>query len=94
MINDELIDMLKNAVRVKSEEAESELSDLAEACIADLRIAGVYVTDTEDPLVKQAIKLYSKAHYGYDDNTEKYKESYIALKDAMALSGDYERVAD
>lgn len=94
MIDNEIIEMLQNAVRVKSENAASELSDLAEACISDLRIAGVYVSDMKDPLVKQAIKLYSKANFGYDDNTDRYKESYMALKDAMALSGDYGKAAD
>lgn len=88
-ITDELLEQLTKAVRVKSSLAEDEIADLAEACKKDLEIAGVYVTDEKDPLCRQAIKLYCKAHYGYDKDNEKFGSAYAALKDSMALSGDY-----
>lgn len=91
-INDELIEELMNAVRVKSDTAESEISELAKACVADLRIAGVYVNKPSDPLCKQAIKLYCKANYGYDADSEKFREAYASLRDSMALSGDYSNI--
>jgi len=84
-----LIPKLMSAVRVKSDSSAEELYDLTVACIADLRIAGVYVTDPEDALCLQAIKLYVKAHYGYESDSDKFKTCYKALKDAMALCGDY-----
>lgn len=89
VFSEEYIIQLMHAVRVKSSVSKEEITDLAEACIKDLEIAGVYVTDAEDPLCRQAVKLYCKAHYGYDDDSEKFGEAYTALKDAMALSGDY-----
>lgn len=88
-----LIAKLMAAVRVKTEASKEELEDLMYACIADLRIAGVYVSDPEDPLCLQAIKLYVKAHYGYDDHTDKFEACYSALKDAMALCGEYAKEA-
>ncbi len=88
MISDELLEKLARSVRIKSESAKEEVRDLAEACILDLEIAGVYVID-EDPLCEQAIKLYCKAHYGYDEDSERFGVAYAALRDSMALSGDY-----
>lgn len=94
MINKELIEELMNAVRVKTETAKREVGDLAEACKKELEIAGVYVTDESDPLFKQVVKLYCKAHYGYDKDHEKFGAAYAALRDSMALSGEYERAGD
>ncbi len=89
MIDGVLIQELMRAVRVKSQVGADELKELSEACRADLEIAGVYVTDFDDPLPKQALKLYCKANYGYDKDSEKFRDAYAALKDSMALSGEY-----
>lgn len=80
---------VKAAIRVKADSANDEIEDLIAACKKDLEIAGVYVQDESESLVKQAVKLYCKAHYGYDDKTEKFQMAYESLRDAMALSGDY-----
>lgn len=89
MIDNVLIQELMRAVRVKSQVGADELKELSEACRADLEIAGVYVTDFDDPLPKQALKLYCKANYGYDKDSEKFRDAYATLKDSMALSGEY-----
>lgn len=92
-ISQEWVEETKRNIRAKSSEADQEVKGLIEACLKDLEIAGVYVTDAEDSLVKQAVKLYCKGNYGYDDDTERFREAYAALKDAMALCGDYGRDA-
>lgn len=88
-ISYEFISEMMFAIRVKSDSAKSEVRDLIEACIKDLEIAGVYAHDANDPLCKQAIKLYCKANYGYDAESEKFNIAYKSLKDSMALCGDY-----
>lgn len=93
-INEELIEKLMRAVRVKSQASEEEVKDLVGACKEDLKIAGVYVTDENDPLCKQAIKLYCKANYGYDKDSERFRAAYETLRDSMALSGDYAKAGD
>lgn len=90
-INEKLIQDLMWTVRTKSDKAIDEIKDLVNACKKDLEIAGVYISDDEEPLFKQALKLYCKTHYGYDSDTEKFQSAYNALKDAMALSGDYKK---
>lgn len=59
------------------------------ACCADLKIAGVVKTDLDDPLIQQAVKLYCKAHFGYEEESEKFQQAYDALKASLSLSGDY-----
>lgn len=88
-VTEGLVQDLKKAVRVKSDAADGEIRGLVEACVTELRIAGVYARDLEEPLCRQAVKLYCKAHYGYDDKTERFLEAYRSLRDSMALSGDY-----
>lgn len=94
-IDEKLLQDLMNAVRVKTQRASNEIEDLSEACRMDLKIAGVYVSDNfSDPLEKQVLKLYCKANYGYDSDSEKFRAAYAALKDSMALCGDYREKKD
>lgn len=91
-ISNGMVQKLKNTVRVKSDIASEEIEDLAEACVRDMEIAGVYCENDDDTLYMQALKLYCKANYGYDKDSEKFRAAYAALKDSMALSGDYQKV--
>lgn len=87
-----LIEELKRFVRARSADAELELQGLVEACKKEMEIAGIYGDET-DPLYRQAIRLYCKSHYGYDEDTERFQAAFCSLRDAMALSGDYTREA-
>ena len=87
-----LIEELKRIVRVRTADAELELQGLVEACKKELELAGIY-GDEADPLYRQAIRLYCKSHYGYDEDTERFREAFNSLRDAMALSGDYAKEA-
>lgn len=89
LIDEELLEQLMKAVRVKSADAEEEIADLADAFRKDMEIAGVYVPAELDALSRHALKLYCKANYGYDGESEKFRAAYAALKDSMSLSGDY-----
>ena len=74
---EELVEWLKKMLRIKSSTADEELE-----------IAGIQGKLT-DPLYKQAVKLYVKANYGYDDDSEKFLYAFQSLRDSMALSGEY-----
>lgn len=88
MVSEELLSTLRHAVRVTSKEADEEINGLVESCRVELKLAGVY-GDDEDPLYLQAVRLYCKAHYGYDNDTDRFLHAYESLRDSMALSGDY-----
>ena len=92
-IDEKLLEDLKQAVRTKAKSAKDEIEDLAEACRMDLiTMGGVYVPeDFSDPLAKQALKLYCMGYYGYDKDQGNFRAAYAALRDSMALSGDYRK---
>lgn len=92
MVDERLIEELKCFIRAKSQDAEYELIGLVESCKKELELAGVY-GDESEPTYRQAIRLYCKGHYGYDDDTERFQEAFKSLRDAMALSGEYAKEA-
>lgn len=87
-----LIDNVKLSLRIKNSAYDSEITDLIDSCKADMKISGIAKIEETDPLTAQAIKLYCKGSFGYDENSEKFIAAYANLKIAMALSGDYEVV--
>lgn len=79
-----LRDDVKVALRVTTDAMDDEVQMLIDAAIADMR--RVHVADElldeygMDPLVKMAVCLYCKAHFGYDnDEAERFDESYRQL---------------
>lgn len=84
-----LIRAVKTALRVKSDQFDDEIAALIDAAKADMRLSGVDKTADYDPLIQRAVILYSKAHFGYDDNAEKYADAYDLLKRSLSLAGDY-----
>lgn len=88
--NGELVQKLKTRIRAMSSSSEEEISDLAESCRKELEMSGVY-GDESDPTYYQAIVLYCKANYGYDEDTDRFRMAFAALRDAMNLSGDYDK---
>ena len=91
MLND-----VKSALRVDGDDLDTEIQDLIDAAKADLQLSGVHkdkIVDT-DPLIKRAIIVYCKAHFGYEDPklTERFQQSYISLKHHLTLSAEYTEV--
>lgn len=89
MDNLELIKEARIWIRKGSEIFDDEIKQTMDAGILDLKNAGVKKIDIEDPLIKQALKLYLKSHFGYEKESEKFENSYTHLKISLSLSGDY-----
>jgi hypothetical protein len=85
-----LTEKLRKRVRVMSDSSDEEIMDLVESCKIELEMAGVY-GDESDPTYYQAVVLYCKGNFGYDDDTERFQLAFAKLRDAMSLSGDYDR---
>lgn len=79
-------------VRKSKTNLDDEIRQTVAACFMDLKNAGVVNFNAEDPLLQQAAKLYTKAHFGYDDDPAKWEAAYEHLKAALSLSGDYNEV--
>lgn len=96
-----ILDKVKNALRVKTNAFDDEITGLISACEADLRLVGITVPDENeapaegeeptagDPLIERAIILYSKANFGFFEQNEKYQKAYDYLKCSLSLAGDY-----
>lgn len=88
-----LIEDVSTALRVTSQafmQYHNEISDLVEAAKADLHISGIDQLVETDPLIKRAVILYCKAHFGYDNkDADRLMVSYNLLRNHLAFSSDY-----
>lgn len=86
-----LTEKMRAALRISSTSAKitEEIEDCIGACKADLRNDGVKVINETDKLIIRAITLYCKAEFGFNNNAEKFRQSYDTLKMRLALSGEY-----
>jgi len=85
---------IKAALRIGSATSayDEEIEDLIDAAKADLALAGVLEDklDTTDPLIRRAIGVYCKAHFGWNNpDAERLQAAYELLKRHLSLSGDY-----
>lgn len=88
-----ILDDVKTSLRISHNKLDGEIAEVINACKLDLGIAGVAnVTDT-DALTMQAIKMYARGWFNYQGNAERYNMAYVALKQSMALCGDYNEVS-
>lgn len=90
-MSEELLQTVKNALRIKSSAFDNEISDLIDACEKDLIISGIASSriSPDDALIKRAVIIYCKANFGFNDDSEKFNQSYNMLKMHLSLSGDY-----
>lgn len=86
-----LLEKVKYAMRIDEEEHDMELQDLIETSKALLKEAGIdeeKLIDT-DPLIRKACILYCKAHFGYDDNRERFAKSFDNMLIHISLLTSY-----
>ncbi|MBD7984412.1 DNA-packaging protein [Sporosarcina sp. Sa2YVA2] len=90
-----MLESVKGALRVTSSDPVIvlEITDLIAGARMELIQAGVSIVNAandEDPLIRRAIILYAKAHYGLDGpNAERFAESFESLKNHLSQAGDY-----
>lgn len=85
-----MLEVIKKALRISSSAFDGEVTDLIESAKLDLKIAGITVSDSPDALIKRAITIYCKAHFGYDNpEADRFRDSYVMLKQHLSLAGDY-----
>lgn len=84
-----MLDEVKQALRIKSQTFDTELTQLINAAKMDLSIGGLKQPNDSDPLIKRAIIIYCQANFGASADAERYQHSYEMLKSHLALCGDY-----
>lgn len=85
----ELLKYCKLLLRQATTEAfDEEIKSLIDACLLDLKISGV--GEVEDELIKRAVGIYVKAHFGSENpDRDGLIECYRSLKIHLALSQKY-----
>lgn len=84
-----LIDDVKVALRITSQNFDSELTMLIDSAKTDLGIAGVVLPETLDAICNVAIITYCKIHFGNPDNADKLKASYDEQKAQLSMASGY-----
>ena len=85
-----LIDDVKKQLRITTSEFDTEVNGLIDAAKKDLETVGVYSIDENDPLIKNAIILYAKANFGYDNpEADRFQETYENIKNKISMLTDY-----
>lgn len=86
---DNVINSIKLALRITTDAFNAELTDLYNAALLDLGIAGVTNDDINDPLILRAVITYCKLHFGQPDDYDRLKRSYDEQKAQLATATGY-----
>lgn len=90
----ELLEQIKKSQRITHDSLDDILQTDIDAGAGELMRAGVDPFDakgniSENPLIRKAIELYAKSMEDFEEKGNAYMASFEKLRDAMALSGDY-----
>lgn len=83
-----LLELVKTALRIKTELYDKEIKSLIDAAILDLGIAGVEPEEL-DNLVIKAIITYCKMSFGLPEDYDRLKASYDEQKAQMSNATNY-----
>ena len=90
-----MLDDVRDALRVSGNDLDGEIQDLIDAAKADLQLSGVHPSKIIDidPLIKRAVVVYCKAHFGWaESDADRFERSYAMLKTHLTLSAEYTEV--
>ena len=86
---DEILNAVKMALRIKTDAFDSELNDLIQAALLDMKLAGITKNDTADYLVRRAVVTYCRLNFGQPDDYDRLKKSYDEQKAQMGMATGY-----
>ena len=86
-----MLSKVKLALRITTDAFDSELTDLINAALLDLGIAGVneFEATTTDVLIIRAVITYCKVHFGEPDEYDRLKASYDEQKAQLGMATGY-----
>ena len=86
---DEILAAVKLSLRITTTAFDSELTDLINAALLDMGIAGVTNDDTTDALIRRAVVTYCRLHFGQPDDYDRLKASYDEQKAQLSMATGY-----
>ncbi len=84
-----MLALVKLAMRITTDEFDSELNSLIQAALIDLNLADVTETATQDAIVTLAVTTYCKMHFGEPDEYDRLKKSYDEQKAQLSMATGY-----
>lgn len=94
-----MLEKVKMALRISTDAYDDELSDLIEAALQDMGIAGVITTPTNDEdesepasydeITTRAVITYCKMSFGLPEDYDKLKASYDEQKAQLSNATGY-----
>ena len=84
-----MLELVKNALRIRTNAFDTELAMLIEAAQIDMGIAGVTLPAEADSIVKMAIITYVKMNFGEPDEYDRLKASYDEQKAQLSMATGY-----
>lgn len=94
MTGNELLSKAKLAARITTTAFDSEITDLLDAALLDMGVAGVEVPESADALVTQAAITYFLMNFGQPDDYDRLKRSYDEQKAQLATCTGYTEWGD
>lgn len=82
----EMLTATKLALRITTNAFDSEITDLLNAAMLDLGVAGVVVPAELNVLVQQACITYVRCNFGQPDDYDRLKKSYDEQKAQLATA--------
>ena len=79
----------KLALRITTDDFDSEINRLLDAAMTDMGLAGVEVPETLDAIVTTAALTYVKLHFGQPDDFDRLKASYDEQKAQLVTATGY-----
>lgn len=87
-----ILEKVRTALRVSTTDFDDEITDIINACLLDLGIAGITKDDTTNALIIRAVITYAKLHFGDLDQLGDYdrlKQSYDEQKAQLQMATGY-----
>ena len=88
-----MLEKVKLDLRFTHSKLDSDIQDNINACLADLRRVGVATIDELDPHIIKCVKLYCRWQYNFEDQADRYRDAYKALRNGLSLHTGYNDVA-
>lgn len=89
MLDEVMLEIVRSALRIRTNAFDSELALLIEAAQIDMGIAGVTLPTELDSVVKMAIITYAKMNFGEPDEYDRLKASYDEQKAQLSMATGY-----
>ena len=78
------IEKFKLARRIVTDKFDSQISELWDASLVDMQIAGVQIPEASRPIVETAAITYVAMNFGDPDDYDRLKKSYDEQKAQLA----------